>query len=140
MKSIQLYLQRQGGGESLKIVFVSGFSLRFKKKLVSVILGENPEFILYARAITRPPAMDQAGEQRRIVEARSEDFVDAFVGVQDIAGQLRRPRSLDGGRFRKKREACRIRIAGLGGCRKYKDGPFQVTEREMNWKIRKPAM
>ncbi len=30
-----------------------------------------------------------------------------------------------------------IRIAGLGGCRKYKDGPFQVTEREMRWKIRK---
>ena len=30
-----------------------------------------------------------------------------------------------------------VKIIGLGGCRKYKDGPFQITEREMMRKIRR---
>ena len=30
-----------------------------------------------------------------------------------------------------------LRIAGLGGCRKYKDGAFQLTERDMMHKIRR---
>ena len=32
-----------------------------------------------------------------------------------------------------------VRILGLGGCRKYHPGPFQVTERQMRRKIRKLA-
>ena len=30
-----------------------------------------------------------------------------------------------------------VRIIGLGGCRKYHPGPYQYTEQEMRWRIRK---
>ena len=35
-----------------------------------------------------------------------------------------------------------VRILGLGGCRKYRKGPFQYTERQMRWRIAKlwPAL
>ena len=66
--------------------------------------------------------MDQAGEQRRIVEARAEDFVDAFVGVQDETVHLLLPLPLDGGRLGQERESRRIRIAGLDGELRRVDG------------------
>ena len=122
MEGLQLHVQRQRGGESLQVVFVGPPAFRLQEKLMGVVVRKHPELVFDARTITRAAPVNHAGEQRRLVKAGPQDFVDAFVGVQDETIHLRLPLPLDGRRFRQKREAGRIRIAGLDGKLRCVDG------------------
>ena len=88
MKRIQLGLERQGRGESLKIVFGSVPALRLEEQLVGILVFKNPELVLYARTISRTLAGDLSGKKRGLIETGTEDIVNLLVGVKDIARHL----------------------------------------------------
>ena len=53
-------------------------------------MGEPDDLVLDRRAIARPDTLDDAGEERRAVESRADDFVRARVRMRDPAGDLPR--------------------------------------------------
>ena len=63
---------------------------RFQKDLVRILVGETVNLVLDGRAIARPDALNDPGEQRRTVQTAPDELVGAFVGMSDPAGDLRR--------------------------------------------------
>ena len=57
-QSFKLYIQRQRGRESVKVIFLSRFSFRFKKQLVAFFVWESYDLCLYARAVSRSDTLD----------------------------------------------------------------------------------
>ena len=115
MERPKLHIQRQRGGETLQVVFVGPAAFRLQEKLVGVIVWKDAQLVFDARTVARAAPVDHAGEQRRIVKTASQDFVNLFVGVKDVAVHLLLPLPLHRRRLRQEREAGRIRIAGLDG-------------------------
>ena len=64
------------------------FSFRFQEKLMGIVLRKDPEFVFYARTISRTSAMDHTGKERRSVETGTKDIMDFFVGMENEAMHL----------------------------------------------------
>ena len=64
-----LNVERQAGGDTVRIVFVRGQAFGFEENLVAVFVGEAVDFIFDRRTITRADAFDFAGKHRAAVEA-----------------------------------------------------------------------
>ena len=85
-----LNVKRQAGGNAVGVILVGRQPFRLQKNLVAVFAGESVDFVFHARAITRPHAVDLAGEHGAAVEAAADDVVGAFVGVGNPTRHLRR--------------------------------------------------
>ena len=79
---------------------------------MSIVVRENPQLIFDAWTVSRSPALYHAGEERRLVEAGLQDFMDLFISMKNVAVLLLRP-VLDTGRLIKIREPVRIKVTSL---------------------------
>ena len=77
-----------------------------------ILIRENSEFILYARAVARTAAMNDSREKRRVFEAFAQSVMNLLVSVENITGLLL-ALALDLGFDRQEGETLRIRIAEL---------------------------
>ena len=91
MQGVDLRLQRKRRREALQIILVGIPSFRLQKELVGIFPGKGPEFVFNGRAIAGTDALDATREQRRAVEARPQNLVDAFVGMNQVATLLGSP-------------------------------------------------
>ncbi len=62
LQCLNLDIKRQGRRKSLKIVLIRISSLRFKKQLMGILIGECSQLILYTRTIARPFAVNKSGK------------------------------------------------------------------------------
>ena len=86
----QLDVERQAGGNPVRIIFVRGQAFRLQEDLVAVLVGETVDLVLDRRAVARADTFDHAGEHRAALETAADDVVGALVGVGDPAWQLLR--------------------------------------------------
>ena len=63
-----LDVERQAGGDTVRIVFVRGQAFGFEENLMAVFVGEAVDFVFDRRTITRTHAFDFAGKHRAAVE------------------------------------------------------------------------
>ena len=64
-----LDVERQAGGDTVRIVFVRGQAFGFEENLVAVFVGEAVDFVFDRRTITRTHAFDFAGKHGAAIEA-----------------------------------------------------------------------
>ena len=104
-----LDVERQAGGNPVRVDLVGGQPLRLQKDLVALLVGKAVDLVLHARAVARPHPLDLSREHRAAVEARPDDLVRALVGVRDPARHLprvhRRVAHEAEDRYRRKRRA-----------------------------------
>ena len=80
-----LHVERQRRGEALQIIFVRSPPFRLEEELMAVLAREGAELVFYRRTVPRPYPDYLAGEQRALVEAASEDFVNSFICMDYVA-------------------------------------------------------
>ncbi len=90
MHECELHVERQRGGDSVRIDFVRREAFGLQEDLVARAIGETHDLVLDRRAIARADAFDDAGEKRRAIEAPADDLVRVLVRVRDPARQLPR--------------------------------------------------
>ena len=86
----QLDVERQRGGDAVRIELVRGQAFGLQEDLVAVLVGKTVDLVFDARAVAWPYALDHPGEHRAAVETRADDLVGAGVGMGDPAGHLAR--------------------------------------------------
>ena len=79
---LNLHVERQAGGDSVRIHLVGIEALRLQENLVRFLCRKAHHLIFDGRAITRADAFDHTGEQRRAIQAAADDVVSAAVGVR----------------------------------------------------------
>ena len=87
---VQLHIEWQAGGNSIRIDFMGAQPLRFQKNLVCILVRKAGNLVFDGRAIARPYPLDHAGKQRRAIQTTPDDVVRAQVGVCNPARQLLR--------------------------------------------------
>ena len=90
----QLRVERQAGGDAVGVDLVCLEPFGLQVDLVRILVREAVDLVFDGRAIARPHAFDDAGEERRPIQRLADDLVRARVGVRDPAWQL--PRVLVG--------------------------------------------
>ena len=86
----ELHVERQRRRDAVRVDLVRREAFGFEEDLVARPLGEAHDLVLDRRTVARTDALDDAGEQRRAIEAAANDLVRALVGVRDPAGDLPR--------------------------------------------------
>ena len=76
----------------MNIHFLGVPSHRLNEELVTLLVGKADELILNGRAITRTRAVDLARVERRAGDVFANDAVGLGVGVDDVAGKMRKVR------------------------------------------------
>ena len=64
-----LDVERQAGGDTVRIIFVRGQAFGFEENLVAVFVGEAVDFVFDRRAVARADAFNFAGKHRAAVKA-----------------------------------------------------------------------
>ncbi len=90
MHERELDVERQRRRDPVRIDLVRRETLGLEEDLVARALREAHDLVLDRRTVARADALDDAGEQRRAIEAAANDLVRALVGVRDPARHLRR--------------------------------------------------
>ena len=85
-----LDIERQAGGNAVRVVLVRAQALGLQKNLVAVLVGKAVDLVFHAGTVARPYAFDLAGEHGAAVKAAADDLVRAFIGVGDPARHLLR--------------------------------------------------
>ena len=85
---MQLYILRQGGGQSLQIHLLGIQPNRLHKRLMARLLGKTHHLVLDARTVPWTHPFDHSAVQRRAMDILPDDFMGRFVGVGDVADHL----------------------------------------------------
>ena len=85
-----LHVERQAGGDAVRIDLVRVEPFGLDEELMRALVGEAMHLVLDRGAVARAGALDRAGEHRRAIEGGTNDRVRALVGVRDVAGHLAR--------------------------------------------------
>src|SRR3990167_3448416 len=114
---IQLHIERQAGGNTVRVVLVGAEALWLQEDLMARLRGKAVNLVLDRRTITRTDSLYDAGVHRRAVEPSADDLVGALIGVRNPAGQL----------FR-----VHVHIADEGKYRRGIVSPLDLHDREIN--------
>ena len=87
---LELDVERQRRGDPVGIDLARLQALGLEEDLMVLALREADHLVLDGGAVPRPHPFDDAGEQRRAVEAGADDLVRARVGLGDPARHLAR--------------------------------------------------
>ena len=103
-----LYIFGQRRRKPLQVKLAAVFAARLQKELVAVFVSKPHHLVFNGRAVTRPDAVDDAGEKRRTVKRTADNIVRLFVGVGHVAahGVARADIGI-------KRKSLRVRISVL---------------------------
>src|SRR5579864_8770305 len=86
----ELYIERQRRRDAVRVDLVGTESLGLEENLVALALGKTDDLVLNRLTIPWADSLDDAGEERRAVQAAANDFVGTLVGVRNPARQLPR--------------------------------------------------
>ena len=87
---IQLYVERQTGGDAVRVEFVAVQTFRLNKHLMAGFISEAGDFIFNRRAVTRADPFDHTGIHRRAIEVIADNLVGTLIGVGNVAVHLLR--------------------------------------------------
>ena len=85
-----LNVKRQRGRNAIRVDLVGRQALGLEKDLVRILVSESIHLVFDARAIARADAFDHPLEHRAAIEAATDDFMGARIGVGDPARHLPR--------------------------------------------------
>ena len=88
VQRVDLDIERERRRKALEIIFVGIPPFWLKKELVGIVLRKNLELVFYARTISRPLAMDESVEKRRLGKPGTQYLVHPLVGMEYEAGHL----------------------------------------------------
>ena len=103
-----LNVSRQTGRNTVDVNLLRAAALRFKEQLVTCFVCESHHLVFDRRTITWSPRVDLPAIHRRAMEIRTNQVVNGFIGVGDVAGKLFALQFV--GQERKRLRVC---IAGL---------------------------
>ncbi len=84
-----LHVDGHAGGHAIHVDLVGVEALRLEKNLVPQLVGEFDDLIFNGRAVTRTDSLNLAAVERRARNGLAENAVRLFVGVADVALDLR---------------------------------------------------
>ena len=86
---LKLNLQREGGGETLKVVLRRINAFWLQEKLVGVFIGKSAKFVFNGRTVPGALSVNHSGEQGRPVKTGFQDFVNGLISVKEKTIHLR---------------------------------------------------
>src|SRR5579859_4248201 len=87
---LELYIEGEAGGDPVRVELLRGKALWFEEDLMARLAREAVNLVLDGGTVSRPDALNHAGEHGRTIERAADDLVGALVGVRDPARQLLR--------------------------------------------------
>ncbi|CCK13877.1 hypothetical protein BN126_4080 [Cronobacter sakazakii 680] len=87
---LHLHVERQAGGDAVRVNFVAGQPFRLQENLVRVAIGEAHHFIFDGRAIARADPFDNPRVHRAAIEVTADHVMGLLIGVRDVARHLTR--------------------------------------------------
>src|SRR5437660_2476268 len=88
MHELELHVERQAGGDAIRVKLVGRETFRLDEDLVARLAGEPMDLVFNGRAIARADTLDHPGEHGRAIERAANHLVRALIRVRDPAGQL----------------------------------------------------
>ena len=61
---------------------------KLQEELMGGVVGKDPKFVFYTRAVPWSDTFDHSGEERRILEASSQNLMNLLVRMKDVAVHL----------------------------------------------------
>ncbi len=86
----QLHVERQRGGDAVRVDLERVQTFRLDEDLVRALLGEAHDLVFDRRTVARADAFDLAGVQRRAIQRAADDLVRVLAGMGDPAADLAR--------------------------------------------------
>ena len=90
LHDLDLHVERQGGGNPVRVQLVGGQTFRLDKDLMAFLVGKAMDLVFDRRAITRADTFDHTGIHRRTIKIGRDDFVCPCVGMGNPATDLGR--------------------------------------------------
>ncbi|MNM68087.1 hypothetical protein D3C81_796370 [compost metagenome] len=87
---LHLYVERQAGGDPVRVEFVGGQAFRLDEDLVRRLVGEAGDLVLDRRAVTGAYPLDHPGIHGAAIQVVADHLVGLLVGVGNVAGHLTR--------------------------------------------------
>ena len=85
---LDLHVEREAGGDAVRVDLVGVEPFRLDEDLVRVAVGEAHHLVLHRGAVPRSGPVDHAGVHRRAVERFANDRVGPLAGMRDVARHL----------------------------------------------------
>ena len=87
---LHLHVERQAGGDPVRVEFVGGQAFRLDEDLVRRLVGKTGDLVLDRRAVTRPNPLDHPGVHGAAIQVVADHLVGELVGMGNVAGHLTR--------------------------------------------------
>ena len=88
--NLHLHIERQAGGDTIRINFVRRESFRFEEDLMLITIGKAHHFVFDRRAVARTDTFDHACIHRTTIEVIADHVMGFLIGMRDVTRHLTR--------------------------------------------------
>ena len=88
--NLHLHIERQAGGDAIRVNFVRGQSFRFEEDLMLVTIGKAHHFVFDRRAVAWADTFDHASVHWATIEVIADHVMGFLIGMRDVTRHLAR--------------------------------------------------